>query len=310
MAKVSLKSLAAPAKRYECLPCSALDVIIEIQREPTPQRLSQLGAIWNDARAGILLVAQITDKGVYHNTLHIYDGGTRWRVAKKLFGEDYEFDCFIRPMTLQEAAVEFLAENRDSMNPHFFYQYRVGLVAKEPVMLAIEGALKRVGVVAGTSSSYGNGQPGSVGSLKACERIISNHAKAGGKKGQIAYSAAAQRLADVLDVSRSIYNDKSAHNADLIQAIARLWALNEDKFKVEANVKRFVTTTGSMTLDAWNSQTTSARKLGGSESRSTYLAYFIRRQYNKRLAKTRKLVLPEFTPVETPADPFENGDSE
>lgn len=291
-------------RRYAELPVSDLEVIAGIQRTPTPDRIKAFGAIWNHDRAGILLVADIIDKGPYFGHLHVTDGGTRLLTAAELFGPNYIFPCFIREMTMVEAAQEFLSENRDSKLPLFFWQYQVGLIAKEPVMLAIRDALDALGLEAGTSATYGNGVPGVVAALKACERIISSHVK-GGRT----YDQASEKLAYVLGICREAYTDKSAHNADIMQAINRLYRDNPAKLTNKANRTRLVQKLSSASQAAWNAEATSQSKLGGSESRSTYIAYFVGRKYNSRLAADKKLALPSFVPAEGVVMPSLTGDN-
>jgi hypothetical protein len=279
-------------RRYAEMRAGDLVVIGDIQRTPTDDRIKAFGSVWDHDRVGILLVAEITDKGPYFGQLHITNGGTRKRTAEMLFGPDYIFPTFIRKMTMAEAAQEFLSENRDAKLPLFYWQYRVGLVAREPVMLAIEDALDALGLEAGTSASYGNGVPGQVAALKACERIVSSHIKLGKS-----YDQASAKLAYVIGMCREAYADKSAHSADMMQAVNRLYRDNTTKLTTKTNRARLVQTVGRASVDAWNSQATSQRKLGGSESRSTYIAYFVGREYNKRLAPAKKLVLPSFVPA-------------
>jgi hypothetical protein len=283
--------------KFEYLSIDRLTVLPEIQRIPTDQRIKELVVKWDDNRAGIFLVAKITD-GPYAGTLHITNGGTRWRALNVRHADEegtVYMPCHVAEMTMEEAAVEFLTENKDAKSPHFYYQYLVGVMAQDDTMLAIEAALSTCGLDAGKSSSYGNGVPGVMAALKACERIIEGYVKTGDS-----YDDASDKLADIIERCREAYTDKSAHSADLIQAVNRLVFMNKTKLNAKAGRERLIKTLSKASVDAWNTEATNARKFGGSESRATYMAYFIGREYNKRLAVSKKIDVPKFTPVEAP----------
>ena len=296
---------------FRLMPVKRLDVFYEIQRKPTDQRLKELEARWEDERAGVFLVAKLTD-GPYEGQHHITNGGTRFRTIEAMYADDLDkivLPCHIAEMTMEEAAIEFLSENKDAKSPHFYYQYIVGLRAGEPVMIAIHDALDEVGIEAGKYSVYGsdNGVVGIMSSLKACERIVAMHVKMGDT-----HDEAALKLADVIERCRMAYpGDKSAHSADLIQAINRLIVLNPDKLNKSEGRARLIKTLAKSSVAAWNTQATNARKFGGSESRGTYMAYYIGREYNKRMSQSKKLVIPKFEVVEPPKqDDNGNGDDE
>ena len=61
-------------------------VLEHIQRIPKDSRVKALGRNgWQAKKQGILLVARITD-GEHAGTLHVYDGGTRWRLGLATVG--------------------------------------------------------------------------------------------------------------------------------------------------------------------------------------------------------------------------------
>ena len=284
--------------QFRLMPVKRLRVFYDIQREPTPQRLKELEAKWEDERAGVFLVAKLSD-GPHAGEFHITNGGTRFSTIEAKYDEDFDnivVPCHIAAMTMEEAAIEFLSENKDAKSPHFYYQYIVGLRAGEPVMLAIQGALNRLNIEAGKYSNYGNGTPGVMASLKACERIIDLHVKSGDT-----HAAAEAKLADVIARCREAYpGDKAAHNADLIQAVNRLVTLNPILLNTGKGRARLISTLAKSSVAAWNAQATNARKFGGSESRGTYMAYYIGQEYNKRMGKSKKLVTPKFEAVAVP----------
>src|SRR3954464_9159462 len=119
------------------LPAKDLTVIAAIQRQPSPSRVRQFqGERWSDAKTGILSVARIKD-GEYKGKLHIVDGGTRWK-AKVDDDANYVFPCYVRDMTLEQAAQAFLAFNKDSMKPSAFARFQVGVRAGDKYALAIK----------------------------------------------------------------------------------------------------------------------------------------------------------------------------
>lgn len=211
------------------LPARDLSVIAVIQREPSPSRVRQFqGEKWMDSKTGILSVARISE-GEYKGRLHIVDGGTRWKAKIKDGDENYMFPCYVRDMTLEEAAKAFLAFNKDSMKPSAYSRYMVGVRAGEPSALAMKRAMELVPVAPSPSvSSYGDEHvAGDFGAIAAAERIVTTAYKEDGDWDQ-----ASDLLAWCIRLGRRAYPQHGhpgtahGHDADIIQAVARIGMLN------------------------------------------------------------------------------------
>jgi hypothetical protein len=211
------------------LPAKQLTVISAIQRQPTPARVRQFqGEKWDEHKTGILSVAHITE-GEYKGRLHIVDGGTRWKAKVNDGDENYVFPCYVRPMTVEEAAQAFLAFNKDSMKPSAFARYAVGVRAGEKPALAMKRAFEKIPVMPNQSaSSFGdNGSPGDFSAIAAAERIVTTAYKAEGD-----WDKASDLLAWCVTMGRRAYPQHGhtgtahGHDADIIQAIARIGMLN------------------------------------------------------------------------------------
>lgn len=270
-----------------------LDVIAAIQRTPTTQRIKQLsGDNWVEEKRGILLVARITDTR-HKGTLHIYDGGTRWRAAVKTHGPDYLFPVYILDMTYKEAAAAFMANNTDARLPSKYYQYLIGLECEPtlyPQYFAIRDAMSALGLEVGTHPTYGNGAPGVVAAVTACERIVSDW-----KKSLGTWEEASARLAEIIAYCREIYDYDGAHNADLMQAMSLLWVLNPDDFSRDSFRDSFRRKTEKYSVSQWSQKAKeAAESQGGSESRAVHLARRLARNYNLgRRSEKYMLVSPK-----------------
>ena len=277
---------------YELHYASDLTVLSEIQRVPTDARITQLAREWDRSKEGILLVAEITD-GEHAGTLHVYDGGTRLRA--KLNGApstqridevkpqpNYVFETVVKPMTMKEAAEAFLSFNRDSRKPGAMDQYVIGVEAGEPVHIALKEVLDHFGVTAGYPPSRDT-----LAAIKAAERVIG--------MGSNDVPAGKQLLLDTLSLTRDIYHDGHAHDADLIQAIARLIHLNPVLLTTKAARSRLIEITSALSVGQWRMKAQNERGMeatsGGSSSRAVHLARQIGEKYNVR-KKIGKLVLP------------------
>jgi hypothetical protein len=206
-----------------------LTVIWPIQRKASDARVRAIAASWDDTKVGILSVARITD-GEYKGKKHIYDGGTRWRsqMETEEGSNLYPFPCWIRPMTMHQAAEAFLDANSLSMKPSAFYRYSVGVRADKPAALAIKNALDAIGIEASPSrSTYGNGEPGTFAALAAAERIVLREFQTSGD-----WDEAALALCWCISIGRKAYpqhgnpGTANGHDADLIQALSIIRTLN------------------------------------------------------------------------------------
>jgi len=278
---------------YIIEPVKELNVYSNIQRQAPAQRIKEIAGNWDEDRAGILLVALLTD-GAHEGTYHVYDGGTRKQAAEMANGPDYEMPCWIREMTEQEAADQFLIFNKESKQPGQYDLYRIGLEADRPLMLAVQSAFNVHKLVGGTGTpTYGTPQePGKVSALAKCMQIIGHWVDSGKS-----YQEASKMLSAILRVGRMAYPDsKDAHHGDLLQAIHRLYFVNETKLKQKANRDRLVERLQRNTLMGWQAKVNQVKATGGSDSRGNYLAYFIGSEYNKRWPEQKKLMIPRFEP--------------
>jgi len=299
-----MSSTTSPDKgELQHLPAKQLAVIRAIQRQPTAARIRQFqGEKWNEAKTGILQVARISDSE-YKGRLHIVDGGTRWQAKMNDEDENYMFPCYVREMTLEDAAKAFLAFNKDSMKPSAFSRYVVGVRAGEHVALAMKRAFELVPVSPNPSlSTFGNGEPGDFAAIAAAERITTNAYKADGD-----WDKASDLLGWCITMGRRTYTQHGhpgtayGHDADIIQAIAAIGMLNPlviDDDQREHNLARAINTwlgTGErntklfkygqkMEPSHWKVALVDATKnLGGSSSRGQALAKLLVTNHNREL---------------------------
>lgn len=293
------------------LPAKDLTVITQIQRQPTAARVKQFqGEKWNEEKTGILQVARIVD-GEYTGRLHIVDGGTRWKAKIDDGDEQYMFPCYVRKMTLEEAAKAFLAYNKDSMKPSAFARYMVGVRAGEPAALAVKAALEAVPVIPNPSvSTFGdNGQPGDFAAFAAAERIV---VKAYAVEPD--WDQAAELLTWSIQMGRQAYPQHGqtgaahGHDADTIQAIARIGMANplvmgddvrERHLARAINTwngtgklqQRLFKTNATMEPSHWKIELMNVMKNhGGSTSRGQFLARLFVTNHNRKYKPQLKQV--------------------
>lgn len=292
------------------LPAKELTVIAAIQRQPSPARVRQFqGDKWNEAKTGILSVARIKD-GEYTGRLHIVDGGTRWKAKMNDGDEHYMFPCYVKEMTLEGAAQAFLAFNKDSMKPSAFSRYMVGVRAGEPAALAVKAALEMIPLTPNPSASpYGDdGTPGDFAAFAAAERIVLKTYAA-----EPDWDKASELLAWSIGIGRRAYPQHGqpgaahGHDADMIQAIARIGADNPlvlgDDTR-EHNLARAINTwlgTGDLNTKLFKTGATmepshwkielmrETKNHGGSSSRGQVLAKLLVRNHNRDMTPKLKL---------------------
>jgi hypothetical protein len=270
-----------------------LTVLEHIQRVPKESRVKSMAKNgWQPKKEGILLVAHITDGG-NAGTLHVYDGGTRWRVGLRTVGEDYRIPCWVEDMSEAEAAEKFDIFNSESKKPSAYDHYKVGIAYEEPHQTAIKAALDSLGLVGAETSSYGNGEPGQVAALAACKRVVDGAYKEHKQLDSPAerWERASERLAEVIALLRDAYTDETAHDADMIQAVARL-RTQHGELAPEVG-RHLVKTIGSYTVRQWrdlatrNIQDTGSQ--GGSTSRANFIATLLVTEHNRTAPRGAEL---------------------
>lgn len=284
----------SPNGRLELLRLGDLKVLEHIQRVPRESRVKSLAkAGWQPKKQGILLVAEITD-GAHAGVKHVYDGGTRWRVGLRTVGDDYVIPCWVEEMTEADAAEKFDIFNSESKKPTPYDHYKVGIAYGEPHQTAIKRALDSLGLEGGEKSSYGNGEPGRVAALVACKRVVDGAYKANRDMGEDPkrWEIASERLAEILSVLRDAYTDEDAHDADMIQAVARLRTQHGE---LSPEVRRhLVNTINTATAARWRSWAQSniesaGGSQGGSESRANFIATLLATEHNGSAPNGAKL---------------------
>jgi hypothetical protein len=284
----------SPNGRLEMLRLGDLTVLEHIQRVPRESRVKSLAkAGWQPKKQGILLVAEITD-GPHAGVKHVYDGGTRWRVGLRTVGEDYVIPGWVEPMTEAEAAEKFDIFNSESKKPTPYDHYKVGIAYGEPHQTAIKRALDALGLEGGEKSSYGNGEPGRVAALVACKRVVDGAYKANRslQDDDSRWELASKRLAEVLAILRDAYTDEDAHDADMIQAVARLRTQHGE---LSPEVRgHLVNTINSATAARWRSWAQSnlesaGGSQGGSESRANFIATLLATEHNRSAPRGAEL---------------------
>jgi hypothetical protein len=279
--------------RLEMRRIGDVTVLEHIQRVPKASRIKTLGRDgWQEKKQGILLVALIKD-GEHAGTYHVYDGGTRWLLAQETVGPDYVMPCWVEEMTEAEAAEKFDIFNSESKKPTAYDHYKVGIAYGEPHQIAIKKALDALGLEGGETSDYGNGEPGVVAALAACKRIIQGAYKTArdANSDQERWDSASGRLAEVLSIMRDAYTDDTAHDADVMQAVARLRA-QHGEFSPDVR-RHLVNTISSATVSVWRSMAQNAQEAsgsqGGSVSRANFIATLLATEHNKTASGPAKL---------------------
>ncbi len=272
-----------------------LEVLEHIQRVPKESRIKTMGRNgWQPKKQGIMLVAKISD-GDHAGTLHIYDGGTRHKLALVTIGEDYELPCWVEDLTEAEAAEKFDIFNSESKKPTPFDHYKVGIAYGEPHQVAIKKALDQLGLVGGETASYGNGEPGVVGALGACKKVVTGSYKSDRELPEgVRWDRASGRLAEILSILRDAYTDETAHDADMIQAVARLRAQHgEFSDKTRGHLVKVI---GSNTVAQWRSMAQTVQEAsgsqGGSSSRANFIATLLATHHNGSAKAGAKLDTP------------------
>jgi hypothetical protein len=285
-------SSGVPNGRLEMHSIGELKVLEHIQRVPKESRVKTMARDgWQPKKQGILLVAKITD-GDHEGTLHVYDGGTRHKVALATVGEEYVLPCWVEDLTEAEAAEKFDIFNSESKKPTAYDHYKVGIAYGEPHQVAIKRALDTLGLVGGETSSYGNGEPGVVAALAACKRVISGTYKVSKElEEHERWEAASERLAEVLSIMRETYTDDTAHDADMIQALSRLRA-QHGAFSDPVR-HHLVNVIQTATAAQWRSTAQRVQEAsggqGGSASRANTIAGLIATDHNKKAQAGAKL---------------------
>jgi hypothetical protein len=272
-----------------------LTVLEDIQRVPKDSRIRTLGRNgWQPKKQGILLVAKITD-AEHAGKLHIYDGGTRYRLGLQTVGPDYVMPCWVEDMTLAEAAEKFDIFNSESKKPSPFDHYKVGVAYGEPHQTAIKRALDTLGLVGAESSSYGNGVPGEVAALVACKNVVvGGYRERKDLPDPARWEAGTDRLIEVLQILREAYTTAEAHDADMIQAVARIRAQNG--VMSDDTQEHLIKTIGGLTAATWRSMAQNVQEAsgsqGGSQSRANFIATLLATEHNKTATKSAMLATP------------------
>ena len=271
-----------------------LKTLEHIQRVPKESRIKKTLAKngWQSKKQGILLVAKITD-GDHVGMHHVYDGGTRLRLGLQTVGPGHAMPCWVEDMTEAQAAEKFDIFNLESKKPTAYDHYKVGIAYGEPYQTAIKRALDSLGLEGGETSSYGDGEPGQVAALAACKRVIDGAYKEHKDLGddRSAGSSASERLAEVLAILRDAYTDKDAHDADMLQAVARL-RTQHGEFTSEVR-GRVVNVIGSATAARWRSiaqgDIERSGSQGGSVSRANFIATILATEHNRGVPEDAQL---------------------
>lgn len=265
-----------------------LSVLYHLQRTPRDDRVRKMREHWDESKRGVLLVARISE-GPHKGVLHVYEGGTRW--AAKDADPNYQFYCVIESMTEKEAAAATFAFNNEQRHHTPYQSYLVGLAAEFPLNLAMRDAFAEVGVEARERSST----RGTIAAIKASERILRDTYTAtfAHKDGTLLYpflddgerwDIAIERLVAILHLTREAYSDETAHDADMIQAVAALWVLNPEKILMPAVRRRLITKLDEHTVAWYRVKAQEMHETyGGSESRGRTMARIIAMSFNRGL---------------------------
>lgn len=299
-----LKQEGEPQGRLEFWKIGDIKFVSRIQRDPCPitrkgdqsmRRMNALGH-FSPNKAGVLRGAILSD-GKDKGAKVLTDGLGRKTRCEMDFGVDYLLPVWVRDMTEVEAAEDFLEFNGSQKKPSPYDHYHVSEVVDAPEWATIRGALKKLGiegVPTESGAAYGNGETPRVTAIAALKRIASNALReyhlALDKEDRDAADRsdfipeATDRLASVFGVTRQAFPGQvGAHDADLLQAVARLYAINGDDLMEVPEVKSYLIDVLASATDVgiWRVWMVQEHKaVGGSVQRSVMLARLIGRAFN------------------------------
>ena len=251
-----------------------LTVLKHLQRDPAPATLRKLKN-WDDAKVGLLLVARITT-GRHKGRLHVYDGGARLAHMLKN-NPNYVFACWVRDMTEEEAADNFLSFH-DSQKPNAFDNYKVSVRAGDESALAVKKALDRVGLQADPHRSQypQNGSKGYFNAFAAARTIVRD-----AHKQSDDWEHAAQILALSLELYADAYPLESRYTANMTRAIARIILQNPRLHEDDELWMRLAHTIGARDIGEWDVMVFETKKnMPGSAHRGTVLAGLVKAHHN------------------------------
>lgn len=247
-----------------------ITVIEPLQRRLNATRVQKLASDWNPILVGTIELAELPHKG--ENVWHPTDGNHRIEAAR-IADPDYVFDAVIEyDLSEKEVAQMFLARNQLSAKVPALDQYEVGIIARDPIALAVQKALRKNGLKAGTSPDESH--VAAVGGMMAVVRK-------GKDKGAALLAADLGILLDAW-----VDEDGSRFNGDIIKAVGYLLAKYDGVDRERLVAKLGARSPLTWTLDA---KTLSTAMSGGGEGRATLLMGMFREAYNHRLGKARKL---------------------
>jgi hypothetical protein len=155
--------------------------------------------------------------------------------------------------------------------------------------------LDTLGLVGAETSSYGNGLPGEVAALVACKTVVlGGYRERKDLPDPERWDAGSDRLVEVLEILREAYATADAHDADMIQAVARVRAQNG----VMSGKARshFITTMSGLSAAQWRSMAQNVQEAsgsqGGSQSRANFIATLLATEHNKTAPKVAMLTTP------------------
>ena len=127
--------------KLEWLPLSSLQVDPYVQREYRPNKAARIAKTWDDEKLGVFKVSRRGGGD------HIVDGQHRRGALFILERNDQVIPALVyEGLTFEDEAKIFLADNSDNTTVHPIDIYRLSLVAKEPVAVAIQGVLEEHGL--------------------------------------------------------------------------------------------------------------------------------------------------------------------
>lgn len=284
--------------RPEVLRAGDVNVYPELQADRTAARIRQRRDEYDERMLTPLVVARLTD-GRHKGKLHVCDGGTtvrRWTDADMRDRDpSHLLVAMVADMTEAEAAGLYLAVNKFGKSPTAPDNYRVGLHAGFDEPVAIERALRPLNLEVASNANYGTPEHrGTVAAIASMAAIVKDAHRRYGD-----WLIASDALKWTLSVCRMAYKDESAHDGDLIRAVAHLSMANPDLATDVQAVDRLVSTLATENVAIWRSRAMAGEmadgyaygkaSTGGSASRGRRIAHLVADRYNKGQRTNRRL---------------------
>jgi len=232
------------------IPVGKLQVDPDIQRKLDNRRASKMADEWDQTLVGVLIGVLLDD------VVYLTDGQHRAAAAEMKFGKRHALRVLVHaPATQAEGAHQFLGINNYRKAISKADDHRVAAKAGREDALQIEAILREHGLEVGGAASANR-----VACVAALYRVVHKSPAA---------------LNDAIATAISVWGrSKETYDADILQAIAEVFALNSGRVKID-RLQKVLARQGVL---MWK-----ASIQGGSRTRGLQVAREIVKKYNSGL---------------------------